>query len=45
MWQLCCAVQYCHSKGVAHRDLRLENLMLDNQVAPWLTDGLMSCAL
>jgi serine/threonine protein kinase len=25
------AVEYMHSKGVAHRDLKLENIMIDNQ--------------
>ena len=27
--QLISGVQYCHEQGVFHRDLRLENLMLD----------------
>ena len=26
--QICSALDYCHSKGVCHRDLKLENLML-----------------
>ncbi len=30
--QLIAGVVYCHSKGVCHRDLRVENLMLDNKV-------------
>ena len=27
-YQICSALDYCHSKGVCHRDLKLENLML-----------------
>ena len=38
MCQLCDAVAYCHQKGVAHRDLRLENLMLDNRGEMKVTD-------
>lgn len=27
--QLCIGLQYCHALGVANRDLKLENLLLD----------------
>lgn len=29
--QLISALQYCHNKCVAHRDIKLENIMLDNK--------------
>ena len=28
--QLISGVAYCHAKGVAHRDLKLENALIDN---------------
>ena len=27
--QLAAGLDYCHSQGVSHRDLKLENLLLD----------------
>ena len=30
--QMLLALQYCHSKGVCHRDLRLENFLLAEDV-------------
>jgi serine/threonine protein kinase/Ca2+-binding EF-hand superfamily protein len=32
------AIQYCHSKGVCHRDLKLDNLLLDNNANIKITD-------
>ncbi|VDD96977.1 unnamed protein product, partial [Enterobius vermicularis] len=29
LWQIVSAIEYCHSLGVVHRDLKLENLLLD----------------
>lgn len=34
--QLIAGVQYCHENGVAHRDLKLENTLLDDSPAPLL---------
>mmetsp|Transcript_62919 Transcript_62919/g.150547 ORF Transcript_62919/g.150547 Transcript_62919/m.150547 type:complete len:926 (+) Transcript_62919:90-2867(+) len=36
--QLLNGLLYCHGKGVAHRDLRVENLMLDNKGNLKITD-------
>eukprot|EP00879_Flechtneria_rotunda_P001597 GHRR01001757.1.p1 GENE.GHRR01001757.1~~GHRR01001757.1.p1 ORF type:complete len:342 (+),score=105.96 GHRR01001757.1:147-1172(+) len=32
--QLICGVDYCHQSGVCHRDLKLENTLLDGSPAP-----------
>ncbi|KAG8834763.1 hypothetical protein FRC17_007270 [Serendipita sp. 399] len=36
--QLCLAVAYCHDQGVVHRDLKLENVLLDDHTQIKLSD-------
>lgn len=36
--QIISGVCYCHSKGVAHRDLKLDNILLDNNANIKITD-------
>lgn len=36
--QLCLSVAYCHDQGVVHRDLKLENVLLDDHCQVKLSD-------
>jgi serine/threonine protein kinase len=29
MFEICASVQYCHSYNICHRDLKIENLLID----------------
>lgn len=37
-WQLCRAIEYCHSQNICHRDLKCENLLLGKDHRLLLTD-------
>ena len=37
--QILIALNHCHSKGVAHRDLKLENIMMKDQTLKFIDFG------
>ncbi|XP_031635678.1 serine/threonine-protein kinase par-1 isoform X2 [Contarinia nasturtii] len=37
-WQILSAVEYCHKRGIVHRDLKAENLLLDSNMRIKIAD-------
>lgn len=37
-FQMCVGIEYCHSQGVVHRDLKCENILLDHSYNAKITD-------
>lgn len=37
-YQMCAGIEYCHSQGVVHRDLKCENILLDKNLNAKVTD-------
>jgi serine/threonine protein kinase len=43
MYQLCKGVYYAHSKGICHRDIKMENILIDAAGDAYLADWGLAC--